>query len=52
MGPRAGLDDVEERKNPDYRDSNYDPSVVQPIACHCTDCTIPAPVYTGKGKKK
>jgi hypothetical protein len=26
-----------------YRDSNSDPSVVQPVASRYTDCTIPAP---------
>jgi hypothetical protein len=37
---RAGLDDVEKRTWP-YRDSNSDPSVVQPVASCYTDCAIP-----------
>jgi hypothetical protein len=32
VDPRAGLDDVEKRKFLPYRDSNSDPSVVQPVA--------------------
>jgi hypothetical protein len=32
VDPRAGLDDVEKRKSRPYRDSNSDPSVVQPVA--------------------
>jgi hypothetical protein len=35
VDPRAGLDDVEKRKF--YRDSNSDPSVVQPIASRYND---------------
>jgi hypothetical protein len=26
-----------------YRDSNSDPSVIEPVASHCTDCAISAP---------
>jgi hypothetical protein len=40
---RAGLDDVE-KKILDYRDSNSDPSVVQPVASCCTDCPLPASI--------
>jgi hypothetical protein len=32
VDPRTGLDDVEKRKFLPYRDSNSDPSVVQPVA--------------------
>jgi hypothetical protein len=28
-----------------YQDSNYDPSVIQPIASSCTDRAIPAPTW-------
>jgi hypothetical protein len=42
MDPRAGLDDVENGKFLTYRDSNSDPSVVQPVATRYTDYTIPA----------
>jgi hypothetical protein len=41
VGPRAGLDDVEEKNSWLYRDS--DPSAVQPAASRCTDWAIPAP---------
>jgi hypothetical protein len=34
---------MEKRKFLTYRDSNSDPSVVQPVAGRYTDCTIPAP---------
>jgi hypothetical protein len=37
---RAGLDDSEKRK---YRDSNSDPSIIQPVASRYTDYAIPAP---------
>jgi hypothetical protein len=42
VDPRAGLDDMEKRKFSPYRDSNSDPSVVQPVSSHYTDCTTPA----------
>jgi hypothetical protein len=42
VGPRTGLDEVEKRKFLPYRDSNFDPSVVQPVASRYTDCAIPA----------
>jgi hypothetical protein len=38
VGLRTGLDDVERVKSCPYRDSNFDPSVVQPIASRYTDC--------------
>jgi hypothetical protein len=43
VNPRTGLDDVERRKSYPYRDSNSDPSAVQPLASRYIDCTIPAP---------
>jgi hypothetical protein len=42
VDPRAGLDDVEKRKFLPHRDSNADPSVVEPVASRFTDCDIPA----------
>jgi hypothetical protein len=44
VGPRAGLDDVENRKFL-YEDSNSDLSVVQPVASRYTDYAIPAPIF-------
>jgi hypothetical protein len=41
VGPRAGLDDMEENSWP-YQDSNSHPSVVQPVASHYIDYAIPA----------
>jgi hypothetical protein len=47
MGPRAGLGDVttwrRENSSP-YRDSNSDPSVVQPVTSRYTDYAIPVPI--------
>jgi hypothetical protein len=37
VDPRTGLDDVEKRKFLTYRDSNSDPSAVQPVASRYTD---------------
>jgi hypothetical protein len=42
VGPRAGLDEMERGNSLSYRDSNSDPSVVQPVASRYTDCVIPA----------
>jgi hypothetical protein len=39
----GGLDDVEKKLFP-YRDSNFDPLAVLPVACRYTDCSIPASV--------
>jgi hypothetical protein len=44
---RAGLDDLEKRKFLTLRDSNSDPSVVQPVASRYTDYAIPAPNDVG-----
>jgi hypothetical protein len=33
-----------------YRDSNSDPSIVQPVASRYTDCAIPAHIITNKKK--
>jgi hypothetical protein len=41
VDPRAGLDDVEKRKFLTYRDSNSDPSVVQPVSSRYTDYASP-----------
>jgi hypothetical protein len=38
VSPTAGLDDVKGEISCPYRDSNSDPSAVQPIASHYTDC--------------
>jgi hypothetical protein len=43
VDPRPGLDDVKMRKFLTYRDSNSDPSVVQPVASRYTDNAIPVP---------
>jgi hypothetical protein len=43
VDPLAGLEYVEKRP---YRDSKFDPSVVQSIASRYTDCAIPASVIT------
>jgi hypothetical protein len=40
--PRAGLDDVEKRKFL-ILPSNSDPSAVQPVTSHYTDCAVPVP---------
>jgi hypothetical protein len=46
---RAGLDDLGEQKILDpTRDSNSDPSVVQPVASRYTDYAIPFPVQIDK----
>jgi hypothetical protein len=40
---RASLDDLRRENSWPYRDSNSDPSVVQPVASRYTDYAIPAP---------
>jgi hypothetical protein len=40
VGPRADEDNVEKRKFFIHRDSNSDPSVVDPVASRYTDCAI------------
>jgi hypothetical protein len=40
VGPEAGLNDVEKKNSSPYRDSNSDPSVVQPVASRYTDWAI------------
>jgi hypothetical protein len=42
VGPRAGLDDVENRKFLTLPGLNCDPSVVQPVASRYTDYATPA----------
>jgi hypothetical protein len=36
--PRSSVDDVEKKKFLPYRDSNSNPSVVEPVASHCKPC--------------
>jgi hypothetical protein len=43
VGPRAGLDDVEKRKFLTLLGLKLNPSVIQPIAKHYTDCAILVP---------
>jgi hypothetical protein len=52
VDPRVGLDDVEKKKFLPYRDSNSDPSVVQPVASRYTNCAIPAPYSYVSGKSR
>jgi hypothetical protein len=40
VGPRGDLDDVRRENSWPYRDSNYDPSVIQPLASRYTDVAI------------
>jgi hypothetical protein len=47
VGHRAGLNDVEKRKFWPYRDSNSDPSFVQPVTRSYSDYAIPAPRKIG-----
>jgi hypothetical protein len=47
VGPRTGLDDVENKKPRPYRDSNSKPSTIQPIDSRYTDCAFPAPNKIG-----
>jgi hypothetical protein len=47
MDPGTGLDDVEKRKFLPYRDSNSDPSVIQPVASRYTDYAILEPIFSG-----
>jgi hypothetical protein len=42
VDPRGSLDEMEKENSLPYRDSNSDPSVVQPVASRYTDCAIPA----------
>jgi hypothetical protein len=46
VDPKAGLGAVERRKFLPYRDSNSDPSVVEPVASRYTDNAIRAPVMS------
>jgi hypothetical protein len=43
VGPSASLEVLEKKKFCPYRDSNSDPSPVQPIASCYTDYVIPVP---------
>jgi hypothetical protein len=45
VSPRAGLDDVEKRNFLPHRDSNSDPSVVQPVASRYIDYAVPDKWY-------
>jgi hypothetical protein len=44
VDPRVGLDDVEKILDPTGT-GNTDPSVVQPVASHYSDCAIPAHIF-------
>jgi hypothetical protein len=46
VSPRAGLADIEQRQFLPYRESNSDPSVVQPVGSLYTDYGIPAYIIT------
>jgi hypothetical protein len=41
VGPRGGFDDMEKKNSWPYRDSDSEPSVVQPAASRHTDYAIP-----------
>jgi hypothetical protein len=51
VGPRAGLDDVENRKFLTLPGLELRPPVVQPIAICYTDYAIPAPGKEKDGEK-
>jgi hypothetical protein len=42
VGPRTGPDEEERSKSFPYRDSNSDPSAMQPVTSRYTDCATPA----------
>jgi hypothetical protein len=50
VDPRAGLDDVEKRKCLTHRDSNPDPSVVQPVDSSYT--VVADATYNGKERRQ
>jgi hypothetical protein len=52
VSPRTGLGDVERIKSYPYRDSNSDPSTVQPVASPSTYCAIPTPLFVIRTKQK
>jgi hypothetical protein len=41
LGPRTGLDETKRKECWLYRDSNSDPTTIQPVASHYTDWAIP-----------
>jgi hypothetical protein len=48
VDPRIGLEDMDKRIFLPYRESNSDPSVVQPVASRYTDCAIICERYLEK----
>jgi hypothetical protein len=50
VGARASMDDVEKRNSWPYRDSNSDPSIVQPVTSRYTDYAMTAQIVADRQK--